>query len=364
MSGRPPEAWRPLFPLAFATAAASLALWGVSLAGVGPAVDPLRHGQLMLFGAWGSGVLGFLFTAWPRQTGQPAPSRLALIVLVVLQCGADIAGWAALAGAPAVLVADALRVAAWAWAWSLAARIGLAAAAQTRDVEPWAVWIGVTGLAVGAAWSHLVDARAGLRLAAWGGLLVVGLAMLDRVLPFFTGRAVPSAVAVRRVGFVPGLAVLGPLVGALPDPWAGGAAALLAAVVARSALGWDPRSGARVGMLAVLHVGAWWVVAALFARSYSGLVADLGTAPLHLLLVGGFGSLLFGFAARVSLGHSGAEIALRPAGAAGFAAVQLAVVLRGMGGPPLWPWAALCLTVAAGLWVVTYGPRALRGGAQ
>ena len=79
--------------------------------------------------------------------------------------------------------------------------------------------------------------------------------------------------------------------------------------------------------------------------------------PAHLIV-------LFGFAARVSLGHSGAEIALRPAGAAGFAAVQLAVVLRGMGGPPLWPWAALCLTVAAGLWVVTYGPRALRGGAQ
>ena len=102
---KPLESWRLFFPAAAALAVAGLGAWGAQLAGAPLGLSPGDHGAFMLWGVLGTGVQGFLLTAYAKQNDAPLPSRP--VLYGVLSAQALSAGL--LRGRPAAQMALRMR---------------------------------------------------------------------------------------------------------------------------------------------------------------------------------------------------------------------------------------------------------------
>lgn len=342
------DAFRPFFPLAALLGAAVVGLWALMLLGRVPMLPPVAHAQAMVWGAYGAAIQGFLLTAYPRQNDAPAPSARAVAGWASVHVGVWGLALAAWAGAPTSGAATALGAVSWAALTVWAARI--AGPSLRRKWDGTTVAVPLTLAAATVSWviSRTVDGSLGLAAGLHLFLLPLALAVLDRVLPFFTSRVVPGYTGLRRPHFT--LLLLG-----------GGALHLVLPRVADVALatlllwqwsGW--RLHLRPPMIGVIHVGLGWTVA--------GYVVDAlapGTSALHLWTVGGMGTLLVALSMRVTLGHSGRPIVLLPLGVVALAGVQIATVARQLDVPYALPAAAALLSLAFFAWLAGYAPIAL-----
>jgi uncharacterized protein involved in response to NO len=213
---------------------------------------------------------------------------------------------------------------------------------------------------------HLGRLGMGLDTARLGVYLAVDLVVLliavvgGRVVPFFTERALPGSIPVRRAWLEPlaiGSVVLLALVRLLgAPPWLlGGVAACAALAHGLRLAGWWDRRVASVPLLWVLHLGYAWLVLgmALTALGAAGRVSPF--LALHALTTGAIGVMTLGMMARVALGHTGR--ALRPARPTvmAFALLNLAALLRVVA-PFLAPEAYAGLVVASALlWSAGFG---------
>ena len=126
---------------------------------------------------------------------------------------------------------------------------------------------------------------------------------------------------------------------------------------------WWPRAKAPP-LLIVLFAGFIWLPVAmlLYAVDSASLmiegVSSFGRAPLHALAVGFFGSLLVAMVTRVTAGHSGRALILRPVAAFAFAGMHLVALMR-VGADlmpnPLGWWQASALA-----WLLVFLPWVLR----
>lgn len=351
------EGYRPFFPAMALLGLGGLLGWSVALRG-GFALSPLAHGAFLVWGVFGTGVLGFLFTAYPRQNGATPPGRWFLLAALGLQVAAAIAAWAGPLGAPGAVLGALPWAVAMVWAGRIAARALRSKWDGTTAAVPVVLALG----ALGAALFHAGDARLGLDLGVHGLLIAVALAVLDRVLPFFCSKAVPGYDGLRRPHFAPLLLVAVLLrVGLRELPQVGDVAIL--AVLARQWLGWRPWPAMKVPMLGVLHLGLAWIFAGYGFEAWMGPTGRV--IATHMWLVGGMATLLFGFSLRVARGHAGQPVRLGVDGSVMLGLIQLAVGLRvgfglaGVGWPAL-AWPAAFLAAAFGLWLVRVGPLVLR----
>ena len=364
------EAWRPLFPAAFGLGAAALAAWAATLSGVGPPTAPAAHGALMLFGVYGSAVLGFFLTAWPRQNDAAPPSRGALLAVMGgqgLYLALSVAGWWRPGLAVAAGVVGALV---WGAAAVYAVRVAAPSLRRAWDGTTFAAPFAIAAAAAGVALTQTgLAPKVGLALGLHGSLVALALALLDRLLPFFSSKRVAGYAGQRLPGFAPlllvgvALRVAGaawPALLPIADLW-------MVAVVGRQWVGWRPDQGCRLALIAVLHVGVAWIVGGYAIEAYLAITrGDPGTLPVHLWTVGGLGALLVGIATRVSRGHSGGALRLGPDGWAIGALVTAAAGLRAVwplvGAQPAWAWpvAAGALSVGFGVLAAMVGVRARR----
>lgn len=342
------EGYRPFFLFFPTWGAVFLLAWGRALAG-GPSIPVADHAAVMLWGVLGSGVMGFLLTAYPRQNGASPPSPRALYALMAGHVATHAALASSWMGARTSGLATLLGACVWAsmLAWSLR----VAVPSLKRQWE----WTAATvPAAMAAALVGWVGVRTGVPGAVdfglHGFLLLLALSLLDKMLPFFSSRAVPGWEGVRRPWFIPLLAA-GLLVRTLLAP-AGDL--LIVALLLRQWWGWQPHRGFRVPLVGVLHLGVLWMVV--------GYAADaLGaprTACIHLWGIGGLCTLILGFAARVSLGHGGRALVLDRTGMLPLALVQVALALRlavYFGAPTLIPSGWL-LSAAFVAWGLRFGP--------
>jgi len=358
---KPLESWRLFFPLAALLGVGGLVAWASQLAGQPVGLRPADHGAYMIWGVMGAGVQGFLFTAYARQNDAPLPGRRHLLLQAGLQVGAA----ALLLGldAPAPLVAMGV-LAPWLLLTGWTVRVAVPSLRRRWDATTAAVpAVLVSGLAgVGL---HLAGATAprGVDVGVHAFLVPLALAVLDRVLPFFSSRVTPGYTGARRPWFLGPLLLLawmGLLVPAALPATALGSALLLA----RQAAGWRPWPAARTPAIAVLHLGVAW-----FALGW--LLAAAGaprSAVLHALVVGGMGTLLLAISMRVVQGHSGLPIALGRVGLGVLVAAQIAAVARvlvGVGAPGgLLVPSALVLAGAFLGWLLRFGPTCRRAGAE
>ena len=293
----------------------------------------LAHGAVMTFGFIPLFFSGFLFTAGPKWLGvQPLLPRQ-LRVPLLLQAtgwplcliGAHLHGLTALAGL--VLAGAGL---AWVTAlfWGLIRRSRAEDQVHARTVGV-ACIVGCLSL-VGLALSLLLGepdvARACILTGLWG-FVVVYVSVAHRMIPFFTSSALPRidawrpfwvlwlmlAVAAAEVVAV-WVELQGPLQGTSGTVWrvARGALELAAGgVLLWLAVAWGLVQSLKNRLLAMLHIGFFWLGLALVLGGLSqwlGLVQDapvLALGSLHALTMGCLASLMLAMVTRVSCGHSG-----------------------------------------------------------
>lgn len=345
------DAFRPFFPLAALLAAGVMGAWSLMLVGKLPVLPPTAHAQAMIWGAYGAAIQGFLLTAYPRQNNAPAPSARAVVGWASVHAGVWGLALLAWAGAPTAGLATGLGLLSWGALTIWAARIAWPALRQKWDGTTFAVPVallgGTVGWGISRTWDPSLGAAAGLHLF----LMPVALAVLDRVLPFFTSRVVEGYDGLRRPYFT----VLLLLGGALHLVSPRVADVLLAVVLARQWSGW--RLHLRPPMIGVIHLGLAWMLA-----GYVVDAVDPGTRSLHLWTIGAMATLLVGLTMRVTLGHSGRAIELVPVGAGVVVAIQLAMVGRLLTLPLALPIAAAILSAAFLGWLLRFAPIALARG--
>lgn len=302
----------------------------------------LWHAHEMIFGYAMAVVAGFLLTAARNWTGQNTAHGLPLLGLFVLW----LLGRAAMAGAfpPSPLLNGVLGV-------SFPVLLGVAVARpilRTRNYRNLLV-VAVLGLiALAALGVHLGAGRdPGLQRASIYGalhlLIVLHVIIGGRIVPLFTRNrtgnpAVRNRPLLDRAAIVAALAVA--ILGAMAASRVGhpispllGLAALASGILQLVRMGtWGTGSALRIPLLAVLHLGYFWIGAGhlLFAASIFAPALPQSIA-LHALTIGVIGTMTVGMMTRVSLGHTGRPIRDSWVTVLAFASIALATPARLLG---------------------------------
>lgn len=352
--------FRPFFLLAALLAVASVPAWLAVY--TGRLTLPARlwpagwHGHEMVFGFAVAVVAGFLLTAVRNWTSLPTPSGARLAGLVALWMLGRVAVLFDGPLPPAVAAAMDL---AFLPALIVAIAVPIVKARNWRNLG----FVPLLSALVGAnvlfhfgspTWS----ARA-VRLAI-DIILMVIVIVGGRVIPTFTANAL--GVTARRSVLLDwgSLSAMGlvTLLGLVPGQERPAGVAALATGVLNGArmLGWHGWATRRSPILWVLHVGYGWLAVGLVLRGVAAFVPRWNqTAPLHALTVGAMGTLILGMTSRVSLGHTGRALVVRPAIAVAFGLLTLGAAVRVLG-PLLWPEETLLeLIVSGALWSAAFG---------
>jgi uncharacterized protein involved in response to NO len=357
--------------LAFAAAAAMFAAsalwWAVALlarslgAELPWALPPaIVHGLVMGFGITPLFFTGFLFTAGPKWLGQPAVAARALVPPVLAQlCGWVVFLLAAHGRDPefgGVLGGLGLAAVSWGWSSVVWRFVGLLRSSRAEDRVHASVIAAVSALGALALWAAAFGVATGrfalvqgLTLAAlWGFVGVVFATVSHRMIPFFSAAALPVLDAWRPRWLL--WALVGTFgfetVGAVAElagwPLAPGWRTIQAAVELPVGIGllmlavrWGLVQSLRIRLLAMLHLGFFWLgIALLLAGTSHALMAatdntlSLGLAPLHAYTMGFLGSTLIAMVTRVSCGHGGRTLTADDFVWRLFWFLQLAVLLR------------------------------------
>ena len=349
---------------------------------------PVAHGVMMIYGLLPFFLFGFLLTAFPRWVGAtPVSRRVYLAAWASHTAGAHafwlglfVSHWLSVAGVASLVVGHGLILFALGRAWR---RTGDSANGQAPAV--------LLGLAMGCA--GLLAAAHGLAfwnsdsLSAmrWIGVypfaLLIVLAVVRRMLPFFTGAVTPGYAPRRGAWSLPLFcAVLPPRALAGWWPWpelALGLDAMLLAVLLWELVFWRFWRANFPHLLVILYLSLGWIVVSLTLSVGEGIAMAAGggmpppfrNAALHALAVGGFGGLMLGIGTRVSLGHSGRGLATDRLLNMLFYAFQLVVLARIV--PDVlgywWPawsihgfWSGLGWALVFGVWLVRMTPSLMR----
>jgi len=374
---------RPLFLAGALAVLTSMAWWALELASLRfgwhgwpqPPVPPgWAHAMLTQYGMLPMFMFGFLLTTFPRWLNRPSicPSRYLAVA------GAVFAGYllshVGLLGLPWVLRLGFLLMLAG-YLVGIATLAGVLRAAEQRNQHAWSclagLCLGAIGLTAFVAFLFGAPApwaRLAIKLGTFGLLVPVYFSVAHRMVAFFSGNVVRDYVLRRPPWSLP---LLWPLLLAhlaldlahVPA-WLWLADAPLAALFGWHALAWQPWKAVRPGLLAVLHLAFAWLPIAfvLYAVQslylFAGHGPVLGLAPLHVLTIGYFGSMLVAMVTRVTQGHSGRPLQMGAVPWACFALLQGVVLLRA--------WAELArdsylwLVVAACGWLLAFLPWVLR----
>ena len=355
------------------------------------------HGLLMSFGFMPLFFAGFLFTAGPKWLGHgPVAARELLSPVLGCLCGWAVFGLAthgrdAAFGAALGGLGLAAVSASWSNLWWRFVVMVRSSRAPDR-VHAWTIaaaglcgTLAMVAAAAGVATGDHTLVRGATQAGLWGFVGVVYAAVAHRMIPFFTAAALPMLDAWRPRWLLWALvtALGAQALFALVDAWWSPAPAawqlLQAALELPLGTGclalawrWGLVQSLRVRLLAMLHLGFFWLGLALVLRGLSHTLMaategtqSLGLAPLHAYTMGFLGSTLFAMATRVSCGHGGRALAADDFVWRLFGLLQLAVLLRVVAGVLASagaPAAGWLVTLAASAWAVACVAWALRYG--
>ena len=313
------------------------------------------HALLMSMGFVPLFFVGFLFTAGPKWLGMPQVSARNLLVPVVtivvgwLLCLIGIHAGAVLAGIGVMLVA-------FAWSNLTYQFMRLWRKSPSPDIvhaslillSCLAGAIGLWAVAIGWLTDHELWVRAATQACIWCFVASVFYAVSHRMLPFFSASAIPVLDAWRPMWLLGSMVAvmwlegLGASLDILVWPsseglqWTEvGVEALSAGVMLWMAVRWGLLQSLKIRLLAMLHIGFFWlgVTLALQAISHTLMALShdhrsLGLAPMHALTIGYLSATMFAMTTRVSSGHGGRPLAADNVAWALYWILQLAACVR------------------------------------
>lgn len=341
-------------------------------------VPPMwAHAWLLLYGLFPFFMFGFLMTAGPSWLGAGKMPRAAFVPSALAMAAGLLVFYAGLfAGSGFVAAGAFLHLAGWLWGTSALLRM---AATHWNANTRYAIVIffflavgmlgnGVFALSVAkGSYGYMAYALHG---AVWFFLLPIFLGVSTRMVPFFSSRVLGETANYRPVWARPALMAGAILHGVLQMR---GAESLLwivdlplAFVVLHLTLQWGLAKHGGVRLLAVLHISLAMLALALMLSALlsmavaAGALAQIGLAPLHMLVIGYFSAMVIGMVSRVSLGHSGRPLEADALTWSCYLGVPGAAILRATA--ELTPSAAMAplMLAAAVLWLLSFGAWALR----
>jgi len=375
--------FRPFFLVASLCAACALMEWilsygwGIHLARTWDD-GMVWHAHEMLFGFVAAVIGGFLLTAVPNWTKARPVQGLPLKILLSL--------W--LAGRIAMHVGDTMP-------WPLIAAVDmvflpaialslLPAVLQGRSVRNYVFFaiIGVLTLLNGVIHAGMhgtalwLDPNEALRAAVF--LIVLMIVILGgRVIPIFTRNALKLAgsevemsvppmvesLSVASIGLMAALSSCG-----FGEDTPAGLVSMLAGVLLLVRMaGWHGHKTIGMPIVWILHVAYAWIALGLLAYGAAILFKpSLDLVALHMLTIGGIGTMTLAMMSRVSLGHTGHALRAADTIVAAYLILQLAVLVRIAGGVGLMDYthsvaaSGIMWSVAFGLFALVYLPILLR----
>ena len=355
--------FRPFFLLSGVFAVILMALWAPAFTG-GRALSTYYgqigwHSHEMIFGYTVGVIGGFLLTAVSNWTERPTATGTSLAALLtVWLLGRILPFFSATIPAWSISVVDLTFLPA------LTASIGLPLVrhGEKRNLLFLPLMLGffVANLLVHLELLglHSGVARHGIFLGLYLIILLIVL-MGGRVIPFFTGRALPGVVIKRRpiIESLAPLTVIAFVVAELlfPNSEVAGALAGLAAIInGVRVISWYSHRYWKVPLLWVLHLGYAWIVVGFLLRAAASLGLIAAQFTIHAFTVGGIGVLTIGMMARVSLGHTARPLTVGSSVAVAFGLVNLAAVLRGLL-PAIFPlWLSQLVILSGMLWIAAF----------
>ena len=344
-------AFRPFYLLAALFSSLAVAGWTcgfVQGSAFGYLPPVLWHQHEMVFGFALAVIAGFVLTAGRVWTGLATPEGAPLALLALHWLAAR----ALMLTGPAPLAALADGAFPFVLAAVMARVIVGAKNARNYFVIVLLCALGAANIAF-----HLGYGAIAVRAALWLVITLV-VVMAGRVVPAFTGSALPMAGVVRRprldyaaVGFT----VLGLASDLMGFSYGVAGFSLVAAVlhVIRQ-WGWRPLATRGRPILWILHLSHAWIPAgfALLALGALGIVPT--NVALHAFGAGAIGGLIIGMITRTALGHTGRPLAAGRAETAAYVLVHLAAALRVLAG--LAPGLAYVpmIVLSGALWVAAF----------
>lgn len=335
------KGFRPFFLLAAAQAAVVMPIWVLALrGGMNPGAyfgATFWHAHEMLFGFALAVIAGFLLTAIGNWTSRETATGKLLAVLAAV--------W--LAGRVAPLVADRLpRFVPAAvdlaflplLAWACARPIVTARNQRNYQfvVMLSLLFLGNLAMHLGSLGIWAEGSRKGAWLATYVIIAMI-VVMTARVVPMFTRNATDQQT-IRNQPRLDTAAIAGVVGAALADLASfderivGALAALAGILVLARSLTWGTLHTFRSPLLWILHLGHGFIALGFLLRASMAVTpAFTASAALHAFTAGAIGSLTLGMMARVSLGHTGRMLAVKPVISVAFGAVVVAALLRVFG---------------------------------
>lgn len=363
--------FRPFFLLAGVFAALSIPLWGYMYAtGFLPVAawpdSMVWHGHEMVFGYTAAVIGGFLLTAVPNWT-KARPVRAWPLALLA---GIWLAGRFAMLGVEASPVLVGMVDMAFLPAVALSLLPAVLRAQSYRNVVFFFILAFLTacnlGIHLGMAGRgmEVMDARSLLYLAVHLVALMI-IIFGGRVVPMFTrnalklkgcdvGVAVPSllekAVLVVSVAAVPAAALV-----AVSPRICGGILLLAGIANLVRMVFWHGGKTLRMPIVWILHAGYGWIAVGLLLEGMALLTEEsLFPVALHVLTMGGIGTMTLAMMTRVSLGHTGRPLQVSGWITAAYLVLQAGIVVRTVGGWLLPEFYLLTVLVAAAGWTFAF----------
>jgi uncharacterized protein involved in response to NO len=302
------------------------------------------HAWFMLYGFVPFLIFGFLMTTYPAWLDQPALRQRAYLGPAA---GMSVGWLAAAAGLlwSKTLALTGFALFAGAWGWALWVLLNVMIKAEKPVIHARLTMIGlVIGLGGTLFAIPLIENQdwrffyAGTRIATWGFLVPVFVAVCHRMLPFFT-RCIDKNHTLYRPEWTLWLQLAACLLHLWLElrhlyQWLFLVDLPLLALSLVHAVKWWPRQRSRNALLLTLHIGHGWLVLSLLLYSIQSLVFwqsgefVMGRAPVHALGMGFAGSMLVAMVTRVSQGHSGRPLEMPAIAQLAFLGIQLACILR------------------------------------
>ena len=331
--------FRPFFLLAALFALLDMVLWIGALMGqwaVGGSAGPIAwHAHEMLFGYGTAALSGFILTAVPNWTGRLPVSGLPLLALVGLWLAGRMAMLApALIGELAASAIDGLYLVA------LTAIISreVIAGGNTQNLRVAAAVGAIALLNLGFHLSTQLDWDHGSVLRATVGLFSVLICLIGgRIIPSFTRNYLSRTGQTRMPSPVDRLdRVSIAIVVVATGAWAIAPDLRLTAILAAAAAAsqafrlsrWRTGPALREPLLAMLHISFAFIPLGWLAVAVASLGLLSGASALHVLTVGGIGTMTLAVMMRVTRAHTGRPLKASPIGIAAFSCLVLAALLR------------------------------------
>lgn len=336
------------------------------------------HGFLMVYTFFPFFIMGFLFTVFPRwMNGELIRPQQYMFVSVLMTLGVAFFYIGLAVGQFLAVIGILLMLVGW--ARGVVALFKVLRSAPARDKRH--AWI--TGLAFIAGWLGLCAYGLWLlngndmllnfsrQVGIWFFLLPILLAVSHRMIPFFSSRVLEHYTVVRpygllwlMVGCSVAHGIFQQLSGLQVYTWI--ADMLLASGALYLTYVWQFFRSFKVRLLAVLHIAFAWLGIAMTLFALQGLLLWMsdgerywfGLAPLHLLGVGYFTSMVIGMVSRVTLGHGGFSLVLDKFSWFLFVGFQAVIFLRVL--PDIVPLSIVTAQgstlyfSAAGVWLVCF----------